>query len=108
MPPPGPGSLARSLIRILRRPAQMQHHLRAFVEPGECRGGQRRACNHCVRFGPRVAATPATLVTGRLATPYPDGTCTRWTIASFPGAPRGDPIDSKKAGNDPTSMQSLW
>jgi ABC-type Fe3+ transport system permease subunit len=47
------------------------------------RGSNHTPCNHCVRFGPRVAATPATLVTGRLATPYPDGTCTRWTMPAF-------------------------
>ena len=56
MAPPGDGtdrpdpgvSLCRRpvrallLIRILCRAAQMQHHLRALVEPGECRGGQFR------------------------------------------------------------------
>jgi hypothetical protein len=29
------------------------------------------------------AATPATLVTGRLAAPYLDGTCTRWIAPAF-------------------------
>jgi hypothetical protein len=43
--------------------------------------------NHCVRFGPCIAATPATLITGRLATPYSDGTCTRWIAPASPDAP---------------------
>ena len=42
-------------------------------------------------FGPRVAAAPATLVTGRLATPYPDRTFTRWIAPASPGAPCADP-----------------
>src|SRR4051812_21595127 len=55
------------------------------------RGSIHTPRNHCVRFGPRVAATPATLVTGRLAMPYPDGTFTRWIAPASPGAPSGDP-----------------
>src|SRR5512135_428035 len=30
---------------------------------------------------------PATLATGRLATPYPGGSSTRWTAPASPGAP---------------------
>src|ERR1700677_3031479 len=63
------------------RPPQRRHFVAQSHTP----------CNHCVRFGPRVAATPATLVTGRLATPYPDGTFTRWIAPASPGAPCGDP-----------------
>ena len=39
----------------------------------------------------RVAAVPATLVTGRLAAPYPDGTFTPLDRVSFPGAPVATP-----------------
>jgi hypothetical protein len=36
---------------------------------------------------PPLPVGPATLATGRLATPYPGGTSTRWTAPASPGAP---------------------
>jgi hypothetical protein len=41
--------------------------------------------------GPPSPTVPAILATGRLATPYPDGSLTRWTAPALPGAP----IDSQ-------------
>jgi hypothetical protein len=56
-------------------------------------GAQTRSSNRIEPESPvKVLCTKAAArVTGRLATPYPDGTCTRWIAPASPCAWCGDP-----------------
>src|SRR5450755_2033358 len=70
-----------SHARVTARPPQRIHY---EVE-------SQTLNTRCLRFRPRVAATPARLASGLLARLWPDQTFTGRLISASPNAPRSDP-----------------
>src|SRR6185436_4775804 len=84
------------LLSLVRAPAQPPQH--AYF------GSQSHTpFDRCLRFGPRVAATPARLAPALLAWLWTDQTCTGKLISASPIAPRirlSDWLHRKTHGDD--------
>jgi hypothetical protein len=58
-------------------------------------------------IGPPSPIRPATLATERLATPYPDGSLTRWTAPASPWRTRGYSTSKGQKGGEATGRLGL-
>jgi hypothetical protein len=58
-------------------------------------------------IGPPSPIRPATLATERLATPYPDGSLTRWTAPASPWRTRGYSTSKGQEGGEATGRLGL-